>query len=162
MVHRGRNHDAQREGRLRRLAPHLAVHPGPLKALIDHTRVLEQLRRRLQPWLPEELRGEWHLARLDADEMVLVASSSAWAMRLRYLSRTLQEAAEKIGGTRPQRVSIRIAPNPAQRSRLQPPGPLSDRASAVLRSAAATTDDPRLREALARLASRRRLTDSGH
>ncbi len=146
----------RREGKLHRLAPRLAQRPGPLHAVIDHARTLERLNRRIQRALPEEMRGQWQLARLDEAEMVVVAGSSAWATRLRYLSRALQDAAERLAGLRPERVTVRVAPSASSPRRLQGPDALSEAASATLRSAAASSEDPRLREALERLASRGR------
>ena len=144
----------RRAGKLHRLAPRLAERPGPLHAVIDHARTLDGLNRRLQRALPAEMRGQWQLARLDEAEMVVVAGSSAWATRLRYLGRALQDAADRQVGLRPARVTVRIAPAATSPRRLQGPGALSERASASLRSAAASSDDPRLREALERLAGR--------
>lgn len=144
-----------RQGKLYRLAPRLSINPGPLKALIDHARELDRLRRKLQFALPDELRGRWRLARLDEEEMVLVVQNSGWATRLRYLSRVLQDTAQRVVAMRPRRVSIRVAQHTQRHSSLQPPGPLSESASRTLRGAAAATADPQLREAFERLASRR-------
>ncbi|BAU58444.1 Zn-ribbon-containing [Halorhodospira halochloris] len=144
-----------RQGKLYRLAPRLNSNPGTLKSLIDHARELDGLRRRMQFALPDEMRGRWHLARLDEEEMVLVAQSGGWATRLRYLSRLLQDTAQRIGAPRPHRVSIRVARESKRRSTLQPPGPISDQASRTLQRAASATADPRLRAAFERLASRR-------
>ncbi len=149
----------KREGRLHRVAPRLAERPGPLKAVIDHARGLDRFSRRLQRALPPELQGQWRLARLDEAEMVVVAQSSAWATRLRYLARQLQDAIERQAGFRPQRLTVRVAPSVERARRLDPPGALSEQASQALRSAAAASDDPILREALERLASR---TSAGH
>ncbi|MFP4146172.1 MAG: DciA family protein [Halorhodospira sp.] len=144
----------RREGKLHRLAPRLAQRPGPLHAVIDHARTLKRLQRRIQRLLPEELHSQWQLARFDEQEMVVIAQSCAWATRLRYLGRALQDAAKQVTGTHPQRVTVRIAPTAEPRRRLQGPGALSERAEASLRSAAAASDDPQLRAALERLAAR--------
>lgn len=144
-----------RQGKLYRLAPRLNINPGPLRALIDYARELDRLRRKLQFALPDELRGRWRLARLDDQEMVLVVESSGWATRMRYISRVLQDTAQRICAIRPRRVSIRVAYESSRRSALRAPGPISDSASRTLRGAAAATADPRLREAFERLASRR-------
>ncbi len=152
-------HPPRREGKLHRLAPRLAQKPGPLKAVIDQARQLDRLSRRLQRALPEELQGQWRLARLDEGEMVIVAESSAWATRLRYLTPQIQAAAERVTGFRPQRVTVRVAPSEPSPRRRHSPAPLSEQARATLQGAAAATDDPRLREALERLASRARRAD---
>lgn len=150
---------SKREGSLHRLAPRLAQRPGPLRAVVDHARDLERLTRRLQRAAPEAVRGRWRLARLDPEEIVILAESSAWATRLRFLAPQLQDAAERLGGRRPQRVTVRVAPSAPQPRRLDPPGPLSEQAAEALRSAAAASTDPRLREALERLAARAPETD---
>ncbi len=144
----------RREGKLHRVAPRLAQRPGPMRAMIDHARELERLRRRMRQVLPDALREQWQLARLDEAEMVIVASSGAWATRLRYAARQLQEAAQRAGGPYPAHVTVRIAPSAPGPSRLQPPGHLSSGAAETLRKAAAATEDPDLRAALERLASR--------
>ncbi|WP_200260239.1 DciA family protein [Halorhodospira neutriphila] len=105
---------SKREGSLHRLAPRLAQRPGPLRAVVDHARELERLTRRLQRAAPEAVRGRWRLARLDPEEIVILAESSAWATRLRFLAPQLQDAAERLGGRRPQRVTVRVAPSAPQ------------------------------------------------
>jgi len=110
---------------------------------------------KLQFALPDEVRGRWRLARLDEEELVVVVQSSGWATRLRYLSRVLQDTAQRVGAPRPRRVTIRVAQTDQRRSTLSPPGALSEQASRTLRGAAAATADPQLREAFARLATRR-------
>ncbi len=137
---------------LRRLAPRLDGDGGPLGGVARFARELETHRRRLQQGLPESLRGQWRLARLDEVEIVVVAESPAWATRLRYAGPQIQEAAARLTGVRPRRVTVRIAPA-ADRPRChQPPHPPGEHARAAIRAAAETMDDPRLREALRRLA----------
>ncbi|KAB7623126.1 DciA family protein [Alkalilimnicola sp. S0819] len=126
---------------------------SPLGQIRQRARQLAMLTRQLQQdALPDSLRGKWQVARLDAQELVLVADSSLWASQLRYLGRRLQDAAEAYTGIRPARVSIKIAEQrqapPEQREKL------SAEAARTLRQAAEGFEDARLRRALLHLARR--------
>ena len=133
----------------------LAAGNGRIGNLLTSGRRLLRLEGRLRESLPAELAQGWKLARLDAEALVLVVESPAWATRLRYSQALLKRAAQGLIDTPPRAVKIKVSyttrpPEPP------PPRELSASAAATLRSAASSIDDERLRRALERLASRAR------
>lgn len=125
---------------------------GRLGDLGERARDMMQLQRSLQRVLPANATDHWRLARLDRDELALVAESPAWASQLRFRSAALLEQAGRLTDGRPRR--CRITVDPPRLARRGSPPHLSASGAESLRAAARTTDDPRLREALLRLASR--------
>ncbi len=110
---------------------------------LDHA-----LRGRLPPTLAEQVR----LGNVRDGRIVFVASSAAWAARLRMEQATLLRLARTLG-VDARGVTIRIAPLPAA-----PPEPaagpaLSAAAARHLRAAAAASRDPQLRAQLLAMAS---------
>ncbi len=116
--------------------------------------------RALQRWeaviaarLPDEFRGHWGLARLDNKQLVLVAESSAWASRLRYMGTQIATLVAEAGGPHAQRVVIKVG-TPAPLPKKQAPRVLSEQARRCILSAAEAQQDPKLRAALFRLGRR--------
>lgn len=141
-----------RRGRPRAVRGILRGDRAMLGNIAERARSLGQLQRRLQRALPVRLRGHWQLAGIDDEALVLVAEGPVWASQLRYHQRALLQAAAEATGRSPARCRIGVEP-----PRLAPrrePRELSGSARDNLREAAAASDDPRLRAALLRLASR--------
>lgn len=67
-----------------------------LSTLLRAGRMFDELDRRLQPMLPESLRGKVQVACVDEDVLVLAAESSAWGSRARLHASELLEAARQI------------------------------------------------------------------
>jgi len=134
----------------------LDSHQGDLAKLRRQTRDLNQATQALAAVLPDRLQGHWRVAALSAQALVLGVDSPAWTTALRGHQQALLDAAGKLQGMRPQRIQIRILtprtldrPAPRQQA-------LSASAVENLEETAQACDDPRLAEALRRLASRRR------
>ena len=126
---------------------------GRLGRLAAEARHLVEGQRALQRVMPAEAAGHWRLASLDRRALVLQVDSGDWASRLRYLRPRLLERAGELLGERPARLQLKVQPPAVRRPR--PPGrSLPAEAAACLDAAARATDDPRLREALQRLARR--------
>jgi hypothetical protein len=80
-----------------------------LAEVIDHARDMGDLVRLLQDALPSEQRPAIAAANIrDDGELVVLASSSAWAARLRYETDVLT-AAVKAVGHQVNKVSVRVA-----------------------------------------------------
>ncbi len=127
--------------------------PG-IGGLLQKARALESLSERLRNALPETLRGNWAVGRLDGKTLVLVAESPAWATRLRYSRMVILQATREITGINEiTELKIRITPPTRKRPAPKPPL-LGPQAIQSLRQAArgVGSDNPRLREALERLA----------
>ena len=86
--------------------------PEGLTRLVRQARDMSGLAARLRAVLPGELRPYLVAANLRSDgELVLVASSSSWAARLRFEAETVLEAA-RAAGAEATRVSVRVARQP--------------------------------------------------
>lgn len=80
-----------------------------LAEVIDHARDMGDLVHMLQAALPDEQRIAISAANIRGDgELVVLASSSAWAARLRYETDRLLTAAQ-AGGKEVSRCSVRVA-----------------------------------------------------
>ncbi|MCS4503821.1 hypothetical protein KBTX_02007 [wastewater metagenome] len=123
-----------------------------LERLGARTRETTRWQRRLQRVLPDELHGQWRLAGLDRDALALVAHSPIWATQLRYRQGELLEAAASLIDQRPRTCRITVEP-PRLRTRRAPPRRLSGTNARLLETTAEGCDDPRLADALRRLAS---------
>ena len=97
-----------------------------------------------------EFTGQWRLARLDDQALVLYANSPAWATRLRYVGALIQQTVAAHGGPKRPKLSVRVTTPPAQ-ERTAPGKSLSGNAGEILKAAAQGTDDERLASALRRL-----------
>lgn len=122
-----------------------------LGEVAGRARALQQQERRIWQALSRLINGEWRLARLDGEELVVVVESPAHASAVRYRQRQILQAVEQATGTRPKRARVRIAPTRG-RPRPAPRREMSSQASEHIEAAAHATDEPRLREALLRLA----------
>jgi len=80
-----------------------------LAEVIEHARDMGDLVQILQAALPDEQRGAISAANIRGDgELVVLASSSAWAARLRYETDLLMTAAQ-ASGKEVSTCSVRVA-----------------------------------------------------
>jgi len=123
-----------------------------LSKLFGQARELEVLDRRLREPLPRQLGEQVRLASIHGPRIVFVASTSAWASRLRIQQRRILEIAHTLG-IPARSLLVKVAPlsvpmpTPAQRK------PLSATAAIYLREAAAVSSDPDMRSRLLALAA---------
>ncbi len=139
----------------RRLGQLLKGDASLLSALNSHAGELQRATEALQAVLPANLRGHWQVAGLDEKALVVSTQSAGWATGLRPRQAQLLDEAEKILGTRPATLAIRIqtpayAPPASERKQL------SARSAAQLNAAAEGMIDPRLAAALRRIARHHR------
>jgi len=138
--------------------------PNPLSGVIqrnDHalgdirqqTRRLNQLTAQLGSSLPARLQGQWQVAALSPEALVIAVNGSVWSTTLRAHQRALLEQAGERLGRVPAKLKIQIQLPRAQRPRRGGPK-LSETSAQRLQQAAEGMEDPRLAAALARLAAR--------
>jgi hypothetical protein len=130
---------------------------GSFATLARKAGALEALDRALRQTLPLPLRDQVRFANVRNERLVFLASSSAWASRLRLMQTQILAAADAIG-TSASSVTVKVvAAPPAAPS---PPGgrELSPAAASHLRAAAAAQPDAELRALFLSLAS---LADTG-
>jgi hypothetical protein len=136
-------------------------HPGPrpaaecvaLGTLAEYARALDVLDRRLRRLLPDAVARETRLADVRGGRVVFLASSPAWASRLRLQQAALMAEARVALGDVVERFAVKVAPMPPVPAENTQQKPLSATAAAHLRMAAKSLSDPELRALYLHLAS---------
>ena len=132
--------------------PKSIVDCGSFATLARKAGMLEALDRALRQTLPSPLREQVRFANLRNDRLVFLASSPAWATRLRLMQTQILASASAIG-THASSVTVKVAPQPPVTTQPDRSKPLSPAAAAHLRAAAASLTDPELRALYLELAS---------
>lgn len=132
--------------------PKSIVDCGSFATLARKAGMLEALDRALRQTLPSPLREQVRFANLRNDRLVFLASSPAWATRLRLMQTQILASASAIG-THASSVTVKVAPQPPVATQPDRSKPLSPAAAAHLRAAAASLTDPELRALYLELAS---------
>ncbi|SHL75361.1 DUF721 domain-containing protein [Rhodanobacter sp. OK091] len=139
--------------------PKSLVECGSFATLARKAGALEALDRALRQTLPSPLREQVRFANLRNDRLVFLASSPAWASRLRLMQTQILATAHAIG-TRASSVTVKVAPQPPVATAPDRSKPLSLAAATHLRAAAASFTDPEWRALFLELASLAETTDS--
>jgi len=126
---------------------------GPVTALIARARALDALDRQLRQPLPEALRRQCCLASVQSGRIVFLASSSAWAAKLRPYQNALIAQARVISGLPVEKFAVKVAPLPPRPRGQTRRKPLSPAAAEHLKTAARSLADPELRAVFLNLAS---------
>lgn len=125
----------------------------PLKALFQQARRLEQLQQLLESQLQPAARAHCKVASWRDGCLLLVITDGQWATRLRYQQRRLQrQLGEMEAFTGLTRILFKVQPPVPDAPRPPAALPLTSSAADNIRSTADGISDPRLREALERLA----------
>ena len=125
---------------------------GAFAALAHKANALEALDRALRQTLPSPLREQVKFADLRNNRLVFLASSPAWASRLRLMQTQILASAAAIGLCASS-VTVKVAPQPSEPIIPDRSKPLSPAAATHLRAAAASFTDPELRGLFHALAS---------
>ena len=125
-----------------------------LRTLSAQGRLAADLERRVLACLPADLAAECRVGGISEGRLRLLAPTPAWAARLRFEAPRLLKSLHSHGKTAISEVQVRVVPPAAAR-----PAPLRQvRLSAanarLLEQTARAIADPRLAQALARLARR--------
>jgi hypothetical protein len=139
--------------------PKSIVDCGSFATLARKAGALEALDRALRQTLPSPLREQVRFANLRNDRLVFLASSPAWASRLRLMQTQILATAHAIG-TCASSVTVKVAPQPPTAIEQDQPKPLSPAAAAHLRAAAASFTDPEMQALFLELASLAKAVDS--
>ncbi len=132
---------------------------GSFASLAEKASALEALDRALRQTLPSPLRQQVRFANLRNDRLVFLASSPAWASRLRLMQTQILASARAIGACASS-VTVKVAPQPPAAIVPDQSKPLSPAAATHLRAAAASSTDPEWRELFLELASFAETADS--
>ncbi len=125
---------------------------GSLRGLFERAAVLTELDRQLRQHLPPTLAGQIRLGNVHGGRLVFVASSAAWASRLRLEQAAILRLARTLG-VDARTLTIKVAPLPPPPPEAAAGPSLSPAAARHLRAAAAGITDPELRERFLALAS---------
>lgn len=125
---------------------------GSFAALARKAGALEALDRALRQTLPLPLRDEIRFANLRYGRLVFLATSPAWAARLRLMQTPILAAADAIG-INASSIAVKVVPQPSAPAEPSRSKPLSPAAAAHLRAAAASMTDPELQGLFLELAS---------
>lgn len=139
--------------------PKSLVDCGSFATLARKAGALEALDRALRQTLPSPLREQVRFADLRHDRLVFLASSPAWASRLRLMQTQILATAGAIG-TCASSVTVKVATQPPADIVPDRSKPLSPAAATHLRAAAASLTDPELRVLFLELASLAEIADS--
>ncbi len=140
--------------------PKSIVECGSFATLAQKASVLEALDRALRQTLPLPLREQVRFANLRNERLIFLASSPAWASRLRLVQAQILDTARAIG-TCASSVTVKVVPQaPAATSAPDRQKPLSPAAAAHLRASAASLSDPELQILFLKLASLAEPADS--
>jgi hypothetical protein len=135
----------------------LAAQSANLQSLLERAAVLDGVNQRLLRRLSAPLNEHIRLANVREDSVIIMADSSVWLTRARYLGpEILKFIRQEPGLDRIKKILFKIQPQ------IQPPLPaasrpqLSENAAELLISTAKGIDDPKLKAALHNLSRRHR------
>jgi len=137
----------------RSAGPRPAAECLALGTLAEHARALDVLDRRLRRLLPDAVARETRLADVRGGRVVFLASSPAWASRLRLHQAALVTEARVALGDVVERFAVKVAPMPSGPAESTQQKPLSAASAEHLRKAAKSLSDPELRALYLHLAS---------
>jgi hypothetical protein len=132
---------------------------GSFASLARKAGALEALDRALRQTLPSPLREQVRFANLRNNRLVFLASSPAWASRLRLMQAQILASASAVGACASS-VTVKVVPQPPAVAVPDQSKPLSPAAAAHLRAAAASSTDPEWRDLFLQLASFAETSDS--
>ena len=132
----------------------LRTSSGSLAGILAHAERLQKLDTLLAKHMPPDIKQHCHAGNLRGATLVIHAGSPAWAAKLRFLAPQLLRALQHEKNlTRLQRIEIRIQPEvPLTDNEPSKAPDISNASRQHLQAMASTVSDPRLREALRRLA----------
>lgn len=125
-----------------------------LRSVSSRGRQVRELERQVLASLPAELAGYCRVGGIADGCLLLFATTPAWASRLRFEAPRLQKLLARKGLASIRSVQVRIVP--AAEARSLPPRQMrmSRDTARLLEQTARAVQDPRLAQALARLARR--------
>lgn len=142
--------------------------PTKLGSIVAQNSSLRQLFReaaenrshndRIKALIEAPLREHVRFALIKGDTLILIADSSAWASKLRYLVATIQrrmESSPDLAGVRNIRVKVAAA-EPVDQAPIRRAQALSAATAEGVRAQAQSIEDPLLKEAILKLAGHQR------
>lgn len=125
---------------------------GSFATLAGKAAALDALDRALRQTLPMPLRGEVRFANLRGGRLLFLASTPAWATRLRLLQAQILATARHLD-IRAETLGVKVSPLPRIELEPERTRTLSPAAATHLRAAAAAAADPEWQELFGKLAA---------
>lgn len=125
---------------------------GTFATLAGRAATLDALDRALRQTLPQPLRDQVRFANLRGGRLLFLASSPAWATRLRLLQTQILASARSLE-VRAESLAVKVSPLPQIEAEPDRTRQLSPASAAHLRAAAAASADPEWQALYARLAA---------
>jgi hypothetical protein len=125
---------------------------GSFVTLASRAAALDALDRALRQTLAPPLRDEVRFANLRGGRLLFLASTPAWATRLRLLQAQILATARGLD-IRAESLAVKVSPLPRIELEPERTRTLSPGAASHLRAAAAATGDPEWRELFGKLAA---------
>jgi hypothetical protein len=123
--------------------------------MLDRAQKLKRLEQAILGLLPENLAGHCKVVNLKNETLILATTSSAWATRLRFAGPELLKQLRCQFPVNLKSLRIQVQPEVTEGSPAPRPKPkLSMHSGDLLVQTAKTIDDPDLKEALYRLATK--------
>lgn len=127
---------------------------GQLAPLIHQTRMIADVQGYLRQYLPAELAEHVFVGGFHDGELTLLTDRAVWLTRLRYEQRTLLELITQYPGMESTTaLKLKVRPIRPSTTPVRQPRHLPTQAAEELSSCADDVDDPRLKDALLRLAA---------
>jgi len=138
------------------LAKILANNSPDLRQIIKKTRVLNALNNALQQTLDAPLKNHCIAANISNNQLVIIADTSAWAIRVRYEQYNIIEGIKGCTNVHfLKSIVVKVRPiSPEQPTPRRLVIPLSNNASKNIWDTAYTINDPKLKLALQRLSGK--------
>jgi hypothetical protein len=124
---------------------------GSFASLANRAATLDALDRALRQTLPLPLRDQVRFANLRGGRLLFLASTPAWATRLRLLQTQILATARSLD-IRAETIGIKVSPLPKIELEPERTRTLSPAAAGHLRAAASATTDPEWKELFGKLA----------
>lgn len=133
----------------------LKVPGNPFDRLLKQAETLGKYNDKLQLLLPSSLKKQVFLLYCDSQQVVLGTTSAAQVTQLRFDADHLLTQLRQLPGLQEvQSLRFKIVAPPATSGKPLPPAKLSESAGQILNQAAEAFDDPDLKAAIKRLATR--------
>lgn len=131
-----------------------------LKKLQDKAKQIAQLNQMVLSYLPESIRPHCHIANIKTDTLIFNVDSAAWASKLAYSERDIIFQLNRNHDINLKKIICKVEKPPLSPEPPQPPkrhiNKMSNENAEYIAAMAESISDPKLAEALARLAKRKR------
>lgn len=135
----------------------IAMDSRELSTVFAKIRLLEDLTRKITPYLDENVRSYCHIANIMSGRLVLIAANGSIATQLRFQTPELLKKFKTDPSLRhivDIHCKVRPSHNPAPAKKNSQMAPLTQATAEIVKGMAESIEDPKLREIMERIAGR--------